>query len=151
MQHPTLPASDGDDIVKVAEEEEEEVAVYDDWGLSMDFHLFARHEAHPVYIPEDHDASSSPWRHFQILCVEALTPLDMVHLGSGTFYMQCKIRLITSQKLITFHSSLPHGFLGIHDATGHCVWTGAFLLIALLRKLDPYFVGKRIIELGKFI
>jgi hypothetical protein len=76
MEDPTLPASCGD--------EDEEVC--DDWGLSMDFHLFARHEAHPVYIPEDHDASSSSWRQFQILCVEALTPLDMVHLGSGTFF-----------------------------------------------------------------
>lgn len=56
---------------------------------------------------------------FQILCVESLTPIDMSNLGSG-----------------------------IHDATGHCVWTGAFLLIACLDRLQNYFQNKTVLELG---
>jgi len=88
--------------------------VEDDWGLSMDFHLFAQHQAHPVYYHDDCNSS------FQVLCVEALTPVDMVNLGSG-----------------------------IHDATGHCVWTGAFLLVACWSELQPlYFADKRVVELG---
>lgn len=41
----------------------------------MDFRLFAQHRAHPVYL----DANSK----FDGLCVESLTPVDMVNLGSG--------------------------------------------------------------------
>jgi SAM-dependent methyltransferase len=55
----------------------------------------------------------------EIECVEGLTPLDMMDLGAG-----------------------------VHDATGHCVWTGAFFLIDCLGRLQGYFHQKRVIELG---
>lgn len=53
-----------------------------------------------------------------IECVERLTPLDMMSLSAG-----------------------------IHDATGHCVWLGAFLFLAELPSLGC-FDGQRILELG---
>jgi len=58
---------------------------------------------------------------FELECVESLTPLDMMHLSNG-----------------------------IHDATGHCVWMGAFLLIASIAAdhLQEHFQGKRVVELG---
>jgi predicted nicotinamide N-methyase len=83
----------------------------DDWNLALDFHMFAQHESHSIYINSARD--------FQIECVEALTPLDMMNLSSGT-----------------------------HDATGHCVWMGAFLLIAAIDRLKEVFRGARVIELG---
>jgi ribosomal protein L11 methylase PrmA len=53
-------------------------------------------------------------------CVEQLTPVDMMNLANGE-----------------------------HDATGHCVWMGAFLLLdALGVLLEDCFTGKRILELG---
>jgi ribosomal protein L11 methylase PrmA len=53
-------------------------------------------------------------------CVEQLTPVDMMNLANGE-----------------------------HDATGHCVWMGAFLLLdALGVLLQECFTGKRILELG---
>ena len=95
---------------------EEEIAAplvpeEDDWKLPLDFHLFAQHERHSVYV--------SSTESFEIECVEALTPLDMMSLSSG-----------------------------VHDATGFCVWTGAFLFIAAIDELRRYFSGKRVIELG---
>jgi SAM-dependent methyltransferase len=136
----------------------DEPEVIDDWGLSDDhnFHLFAQHEIRTVYmimdvpkkmydniitplpfgddgvgettttatttntittpVTTDTDSCNSSSRilkKFYISCIEALTPIDMIDLGSG-----------------------------IHDATCHCVWTGAFLLIAALssnhKLLHPY-------------
>ena len=114
------PAAEEPPIAPPPQQEE------DDWGLSMNFHLFAQHQAHPVYYycsnrsSTDNQQQHRQQHSFQILCVEALTPLDMMHLGSGT-----------------------------HDATGHCVWTGAFLLIACREELLPnYFADRRVIELG---
>jgi predicted nicotinamide N-methyase len=89
----------------------QESAQEDDWNLPLDFHMFAQHESHSIYI---HSA-----RDFQIECVEALTPLDMMNLSTGT-----------------------------HDATGHCVWMGAFLLIAAIDSLKEVFREARVIELG---
>jgi predicted nicotinamide N-methyase len=83
----------------------------DDWNLPLDFHMFAQHESHSIYLNSARD--------FQIECVESLTPLDMMNLSTGT-----------------------------HDATGHCVWTGAFLLIAAIDRLKEIFRGRRVIELG---
>jgi ribosomal protein L11 methylase PrmA len=59
--------------------------------------------------------------YFLIECVESLTPLDMISLSNG-----------------------------IHDATGLCVWRGAFLFVSLLKELDEYFVNKdaHVLELG---
>lgn len=99
----------------VAVPEDEELEVVDDWGLPMDFHLFAQHELQRVYY-----GSGSSLQSFPILCVEALTPIDMVLLSNG-----------------------------LHDATGHCVWTGACLFVASLELLfGTYFRNKRILELG---
>jgi len=111
------PAVDEAPISTPPQQQQEE----DDWGLSMNFHLFAQHQAHPVYYCSTCSTDNQQKQHsFQILCVESLTPLDMMHLGSGT-----------------------------HDATGHCVWTGAFLLIACREELLPnYFADRRVIELG---
>jgi predicted RNA methylase len=86
--------------------------VVDDWNLPMEFHLFAKHETHVLHLntPEEttHGQSVNDSDHengatLQLECVESLTPLDMIGLSSGA-----------------------------HDATGHCVWTGAFFFIALL-------------------
>lgn len=56
----------------------------------------------------------------QIACAPSLTPLDMIDLSWGT-----------------------------HDATGHCVWTGARFLIQILTPiLQSYFTNKKILELG---
>lgn len=88
--------------------------VEDDWGLSMDFHLFAQHEEHAIELPGE--------QVLKLLCVESLTPLDMMHLGSG-----------------------------IHDATGHCAWTASFLLVHAIESIQKNyqcFTGKRVLELG---
>jgi ribosomal protein L11 methylase PrmA len=91
----------------------QESAQEDDWNLPLDFHMFAQHESHSIYLNSARD--------FKIECVEALTPLDMMNLSAG-----------------------------IHDATGHCVWMGAFLLIAAIEndRLKEVFRGARVIELG---
>ena len=52
--------------------------VEDDWGLACDFFLFAQHQAESVWV-----AGKAPSLQLEILCVESLTPLDMVQLGSG--------------------------------------------------------------------
>ena len=132
-----------------------DIEVIDDWGWSHDehFHLFAQHEIRTVYMrrpllrcnSSSSSSSSSPndksslcasdddnealrsssdippppeaplptFHSFYISCVEALTPLDMIDLGDG-----------------------------IHDATCHCVWTGAFLFLTALSKpiLYPYII-----------
>lgn len=54
----------------------------------------------------------------KVECVEHLTPLDMMNLSNG-----------------------------VHDATCHCVWTGAFLLIEVMNDLESYMQDK-VIELG---
>lgn len=62
---------------------------------------------------------------FQIQCVESLTPIDMMALSNGN-----------------------------HDATGFCVWTGAFLFLRALQQQqqrnhwNDYFVNQRVLELG---
>lgn len=94
---------------------QDEPAKEDDWGLSMDFHLFAQHEEHAIALPGGN-------QHLRLLCVESLTPLDMMHLGSG-----------------------------IHDATGHCAWTASFLLLQtmeLIQREYDCFTGKKLLELG---
>jgi ribosomal protein L11 methylase PrmA len=93
----------------------DDVSVEDDWGLPLDLNLFAHQERHRIVI---HEAQASPVSIF-IECVEALTPVDMMSLSSGT-----------------------------NDATGFRVWTGAVLLIASLDTLVEDFKGKRVLELG---
>jgi predicted nicotinamide N-methyase len=94
--------------------EEKATTREDDWGLSMDFHLFAQHEEFAVPLPNA--------KVLKLLCVESLTPLDMMHLGSG-----------------------------IHDATGHCAWTASFLFLRMIPMIQDQFQcfhGKRVLELG---
>ena len=98
-----------------AVEKEEQI---DDWNLEFDFHVFAQHEARKISSPHV-KARTDGERYILVECVESLTPVDMMNLGSG-----------------------------IHDATGHCVWMGAFLLMDALPLLGVYFHGKRVIELG---
>jgi predicted nicotinamide N-methyase len=105
-----------------ADEEEEERI--DDWKLDFDFHVFAQHEPRKIYsdnLRTADDDASLPYssRYIQVECVEDLTPLDMMNLGSG-----------------------------IHDATGNCAWMGGFLFLDGLHALQEYFAGKRVVELG---
>jgi predicted nicotinamide N-methyase len=102
-----------DDDTSTNDPPQQQTACEDDWNLPLDFHLFAQHEKHSIYL--------NPSRKFEIECVEALTPLDMMHLSAGT-----------------------------HDATGHCVWMGAFLLIAAIDmdRMKDVFRARRVIELG---
>ena len=84
----------------------------DDWQLPLDFNLIAQHEKETIVLP---DGST-----FFVQCVESLTPLDMMNLGSGN-----------------------------HDATRHCVWTGAFVLIAALEIVQDLTARPlHILELG---
>jgi Lysine methyltransferase len=83
--------------------------IVDDWNLPMEFHLFAKHETHvlhlntPPGVTYDDSSDHDDGATLQLECVESLTPLDMIGLSSGA-----------------------------HDATGHCVWTGAFFFLAIL-------------------
>jgi ribosomal protein L11 methylase PrmA len=137
FREPTIPLSkQADNLISDRKTSCEEEEVIDDWGLStVNFQLFAQHESRTVYLipsSQNHDKTSSNHScdsndvtsarsrleersssllSFSILCVEALTPIDMIQLGSG-----------------------------IHDATGHCVWMGAFLFLATLKShLFPFF------------
>lgn len=100
----------------------------EDWNLPMDFDMFAKHERQRIYFfPPDDNAFDAEQEHrreyFEVECVERLTPLDMMSLSSG-----------------------------VHDSTGHCVWTGAFWLIAGLQHptMKRVFDNRqlRVIELG---
>ena len=127
---------------------EEPRVLEEDWGLPLDFNLFAQHERHKVYFyhtDQDNDddnektetkndahqlksdrrtdsSSLDPRTFFWLEYVEELTPLDMMQLSSG-----------------------------VHDATGNCVWTGAYLFLAALSSFEfynAYIHGKSIFELG---
>jgi predicted nicotinamide N-methyase len=142
---------------KEKEMEEGVIVTEDDWGLAMDFHLFAQHEEYLIPLPSrrrqrstttrandnnkknDNDdnkddeqtirmASSSSLLSLRLRCVESLTPLDMAQLGGG---------------------DEEDGVDG--DATGHCVWTAAFFLLRFIYDLqDDFscFTNRRVLELG---
>jgi ribosomal protein L11 methylase PrmA len=140
-------------IVGEKEMEEGVVVTEDDWGLAMDFHLFAQHEEYIIPLPsrqrprtttreanKDIDdnknndqtipMASSPLS-LRLRCVESLTPLDMAQLGGAE----------------------DGGGNGIDDgdATGHCVWTAAFFLLRFIYDLqDDFscFTNRRVLELG---
>ena len=107
----TRPAA----AVAVVVAEEDEVRE-DDWGLPCDFFLFSQHQTEPLWLGGE---SSRGDNLLQILCVESLTPLDMMNLSSG-----------------------------VHDATGHCVWTAAFLFTAALSTLLVSPRPMKVLELG---
>eukprot|EP00979_Chaetoceros_neogracilis_P014781 scaffold4897_cov272-Chaetoceros_neogracile.AAC.3 len=90
------------------------------WELPSDFDLFAKHKARKVFYPS-YDGTPST-RYFNIECIEPDSPLDILNKDTST------------------HE---------YDATGHCVWAGAFLLISCIRELNCFSLGgKRMIELG---
>lgn len=113
----TLPPLDPEEKTKATDEEE-----IDDWKLEFDFHVFAQHEARKISSPhlkvssDTDDSNDDDERYILVECVESLTPVDMMNLGAG-----------------------------IHDATGHCVWMGAFLLMDALPCLQSYFHEKRVV------
>jgi hypothetical protein len=59
-----------DDDTSTNDPPQQQTACEDDWNLPLDFHLFAQHEKQS--------------RNVEIECVEALTPLDMMHFSAGT-------------------------------------------------------------------
>jgi Lysine methyltransferase len=100
-----------------------EVVQEDDWGLAMDFHLFAQHEEYAIPLPRTNDDNKhNNQKVLKLLCVESLTPLDMLQLSTGEY-----------------------------DATGHCAWTAAFFLLPYIVTLQTdfgCFTNQRILELG---
>jgi len=147
-----------DDHIGVIQKEEsldnEEVSVEEKWDLPQDFDLFSKHEVHEIYFPpnsnqdnresgnvnvngygygdnnSDNDGcqSSKHRLSFHIECLEPSSPLDITNKSNSDATK--------------------------YDATGHCVWAGAFLLIQCMEEiLDTGGVlaqieDGRIIELG---
>jgi hypothetical protein len=119
-------------VVQADDEAKEEC-----WNLPADFSLYTKHEIKQVYFPrrkcdgdddDDDDDSSSNVRQsscFRIECINPNSPLDISNNGTSS---------------------------SLYDATGHCVWAGAFLLIQcvyeLLNILREDIGGKRMIEFG---
>ena len=93
----------------------------EEWELPSDFNLFAKHKARKVFYPSA--CNGTPSTHsFDIECIEPDSPLDILNKDIST---------------------------NEFDATGHCVWAGAFLLISCIRELNYFSLGgKRMIELG---
>ncbi len=91
------------------------------WDLPNDFDLFAQHEVGEVFYPAI-DGTSKSTHSFRIECIEPDSPLDIVNFTESSKQ---------------------------YDATGHCVWAGAFLLIQCIHELEKYLIAeKRIIEFG---
>ena len=93
------------------------------WELPDDFNLFASHEIRKVVYPKDVYESAEE-HFFKIECIEPDSPLDILNKDT---------------------SALDY------DATGHCVWVGAFLLICSIKKLydkNYEFENKTLIEFG---
>lgn len=110
---------DDNDQASIDAEEEEEC-----WDLPADFNLYAKHEVGQVYYPAPNNGydDNVARQSFRIECIEPDTPLDINN------------KSISSSQ---------------YDATGHCVWAGAFLLIQCIHELKKYdIVNKRMIELG---
>lgn len=110
------------------EEEEENDAREECWDLPPDFDLYATHEVKTVRYPPELGRGTNGRardRSFRIECIEPDTPLDINNRTQSS--SAC-------------------------DATGHCVWAGAFLLLQCLRDLAALDVvvvgGRRLIELG---
>lgn len=99
----------------------ENEVVEERWELPSDFSLFAKPMKRKVFYPT---RDGTPSTHsFAIECIEPDSPLDIINFEMST---------------------------NEYDATGHCVWSGAFLLVNCMRELlNRYSLGnKRMIELG---
>jgi len=96
------------------------------WGLPDDFNIHATHQVKTVYYPQKHDNDNIS-HSFQIECIEPDSPLDINNKSQSS---------------------------SEYDATGHCVWTGAFLLIQCVHELEDWIANnnnkqmKRMIEFG---
>ena len=96
-----------------AETEEVDNHIEENWNLPTDFDLFSTHEVRNIYYPQkeehehehEHDEDRS---FFKIECIEPSSPLDIINRSQS---------------------------LQQYDATGHCVWTGAFLLISCIQQV----------------
>lgn len=80
------------------------------WGLPDDFNIHATHEIKTVHYPPKHDNDNIS-HSFQIECIEPDSPLDINNKSQSS---------------------------SEYDATGHCVWTGAFLLVQCVHELEDW-------------
>ena len=89
------------------------------WNLGDNFNLYAKHEIGEVHFPsnpddEQHYDNDAHQHHsFKIECIEPDSPLDINNLTQSSRQ---------------------------YDATGHCVWAGAFLLIQCIHELEKYII-----------
>ena len=111
-----------------------EVVEEECWGLPDDFNIHATHQVKTVYYPQNHsknndNVDTNNSHSFQIECIEPDSPLDINNKSQSS---------------------------SEYDATGHCVWTGAFLLIQCIHELEDWIENntrdsqppKRMIEFG---
>jgi len=94
----------------------------EEWDLPQDFNLFSTHEVRTIHFPKI-KGNNHP-NFLQIECLEPSSPLDIMNTSTSEHQ---------------------------YDATGHCVWAGALLLVACIH--DPLIVkcttnGQRMVELG---
>lgn len=90
------------------------------WDLPADFDLYTKHEIRTVNYPNI--LCNTRGHSFRLECIEPDTPLDINN------------RTLSSRQF---------------DATGHCVWAGAILLIRCIQELKKFDVGgKPMIEFG---
>ena len=110
----------------------------ENWNLPSNFDLFSTHEIRKIYLPKtssssssssslqsssnnSYDSSLSSMSYFNIECIEPSSPLDILNTSISDMEK--------------------------YDATGHCVWTGAFLLIdcmnLILDIIDTYHISQR--------
>ena len=115
---------------------DEEVIEEDDWNLPSNFDLYSTHQIRKVYYsrkrsrqssentsrqqePAAATAACAATPYFQVECIEPSSPLDILNKSQS---------------------------LKKYDATGHCCWTGAFLLIScideVLTVIDNQFYMK---------
>ncbi len=90
------------------------------WDLPADFDLYTKHKIRMVNYPKNR--CNTRMHSFRLECIEPDTPLDINN------------RILSSRQ---------------YDATGHCVWDGAILLIRCIQELKIFDIGgKRMIEFG---
>ena len=103
----------------------DEVVEEECWGLPDDFNIHATHQLKTVYYPQKHDTADDNISHsFQIECIEPDSPLDINNKSQSS---------------------------SEYDATGHCVWTGAFLLIQCIHELEDWIANNNIKQMKRMI
>ncbi len=103
-----------------SEEKPDNEVLEEAWNLPSDFDLFTKYQIRKVCLPtKERKIVSSPlptsatndnevYPYLDIECIEPTSPLDILNKASS---------------------------LEQYDATGHCVWTGAFLLISCMNQI----------------